>query len=222
MQYFCSWKLLTQHKQQHILFNFARNLDLEGLLWVLFVIQLIWARDSCSQRWLSCIQRCISCSRVCISCIFQKRPHIPPMPLFTGVPRWGTYFEFPHSFPIYSPFFKTIAPNGGNTTNRLKSNKIFFTARVGNLCGMYGEPRKGFPPLNPFIHRHSERFVGNGEHKAYLKNTQRAHSRTYLMSTFILFCLHHVKYCISAINVGCVSNVGNNFWAIGDAATIYS
>ena len=53
-------------------------------------LQLSHAREQLSHTRLQLSQRWLSCSRNCISCIFRKRPHIPPKPLFTGAPGWGT------------------------------------------------------------------------------------------------------------------------------------
>ena len=113
-------------------------------------IQLTQTRDNCSQIQEQLSQCWLSCSRFCISCTFHKRPHIPPVPLSTGVPVWGTYSEIPHIFPIHSPLMCLLS-----------KNKLILR---DPKWGTYGEPMgnliQGSPPLKPFIHRHSMRFVG--------------------------------------------------------------
>ena len=62
----------------------------------------------------------------------------------------------------------TIIPN---MIPNMKGN-IFYTPSGSLKWGTYGECvgnlEKGSPPLNPIIHRHSERFVGNGEYNSIM------------------------------------------------------
>ena len=129
--------------------------------------QLIAESDSCSQSWeqlsrdwvqLSCgfiIYFCVKKSGKSGKSIFSEIPHKSSRtPMYKGIGRWGTPSEIPHIFPIDSPLSISMCPDYGLNV-------------LGNLkWGMYGESvgnlKKGSPPFNPFVHRHSEQFVGNG------------------------------------------------------------
>ena len=139
--------------------------------------------------------------------LFQKRPNIPPSSLFTGGSVWGTSEWVPHRLPIGSPFssiFSTlilcsviVIRQPLMIINELFNGNYTFILSFNQVQGgVYGETggnlKKGSPPRKPFTHRHSERFVGNGEPSPIFVLSESSSTKS---ATTVIAALNEQSYC---------------------------
>ena len=122
--------------------------------------QLIQHWDKLIQNWDKLIQ---NWDKLIQNWDKLKSFPIPPSPLFTGLPVWGTLSEVPHTFPTTSPL-NYCKVQWACTIDRGVKVWVIHFAEEG---GTYGEPggnlRRGSPSRNPFVHRRSGRLGGKGE-----------------------------------------------------------